>query len=147
MLFLPRFIDRKLIKLERLSLDLTEKSHSSFFSLPFTFFSSSLFEIILSPKKLGGCLFFHLPLLKILSHLWSQNRIHVWWKKINTIWDQKMNKSSTAFVPFQVIYFNQHVSLVGVGVYFAQWAKMGWLQNVLRSARLPLIQKQQLSNQ
>lgn len=60
---------------------------------------------------------------------------------------KKWKKRTLAFVPFQVIYFTQQVSLIGLGVYFAQWAKIDWLQKVLRSARLTLIQKQQLSNQ
>lgn len=55
-------------------------------------------------------------------------------------------KSTLDFVSFQVIDFTQEVSLIGLGVYFALWAKGGWLQKVLGSASLTLIQKQ-LSNQ
>lgn len=45
------------------------------------------------------------------------------------------------------MYFTQQASLIGLGVYFVQWAKKGWLQKVGGSAKLTLLQKQQLSSQ
>lgn len=116
----------------------------------FLSFLSSLFDITFSPKEVGGVFcwfFFTLLLLSLKIPVICSSKIgYVFGGRSTHFGTEKWKRITLAFVPFQVIYFTQQVSHIGLGVYFAQWAKIGWLKKVLRSASLTLIQKQQLSN-